>query len=53
MEVVIICSRVHRQRARFNDDVDDVVPLVVHSVCAGFEEQALLGTNSVSNSYVH
>ena len=39
----------HRQWARFNDDVDDVVPLAVRSVRAGLAEQALSGANPVSN----
>ena len=43
------CSKVHRQWARFNDNVDDVVPLDVRSVCAGLAEHALPGTNLVSN----
>ena len=43
------CSKVHRQWARFNDDVDDVVPLAVRSVRAGLAEQALSGANPVSN----
>ena len=43
------CSKVHRQWAIFNDDVDDVVPLAVRSVRAGLAEQALSGANPVSN----
>ena len=39
----------HRQWARFNDDVDDVVPLAVRSVHAGLAEQALSVANPVSN----
>ena len=41
------CSKVHRQWARLNDDVDDVVPLAVCSVNPGLAEQALSGANPV------
>ena len=46
------CSKVHRQWARFYDDVDDVVPLAVRSVRAGLAEQASSGANPVSNLVV-
>ena len=45
LEVVIIVAK----WARFNDDVDDVVPLAVRSIHDWLAEQALSGANPVLN----
>ena len=53
------CTRAHKQWARFNDDVDDVVPLAMGSVEAvlpdqamqdqAMSDQAMSGTQAFSN----
>ena len=43
------CKRAHKQWARFNDDVDDVVPLVIRSVEAAMPDQAMPKHQVVSN----
>ena len=43
------CRRPHRQWARFNDDVDDVVPLGVRIVLISGADQSVSGNQTVSN----
>ena len=43
------CTRAHKQWARFNDDVDDVVPLAIHSIEALVSDQTLPESQTVSN----
>ena len=43
------CTRAHKQWARFNDDVDDVIPLAVRSVEVVLPDQATSGTQAFSN----
>ena len=43
------CTRAHKQWARFNDDVDDVVPLAIRSVEAAMPDQAMPEHQVVSN----
>ena len=43
------CKRAHRQWARFNDDVDDVVPLAVRNISVQDVSQASPGNHAVSN----
>ena len=45
------CTGAHKQWARFNDDVDDVVPLVIHSIEASERapDQTLPESQTVSN----
>ncbi|MCG8047953.1 MAG: RNase H-like domain-containing protein, partial [Candidatus Thiodiazotropha endolucinida] len=43
------CRRAHKQWARFNEDVDDVVPLAVRSVEALMPDQTLTESQAVSS----
>ena len=43
------CTPAHKQWARFNDDVDDVVPLAIRSVEAAMPDQAMPEHQVVSN----
>ena len=43
------CTRAHRQWARFNDDVDDVVPLAVRNINVQDRNRAQSSNPSVSN----
>ena len=43
------CRRAHRQWARFNDDVDDVVPLAVRDINVQEADQVPSNQHTVSN----
>ncbi|MCG8035188.1 MAG: DDE-type integrase/transposase/recombinase [Candidatus Thiodiazotropha taylori] len=43
------CRRAHRQWARFNEDVDDVIPLAVRSIQANDSDQPLPRTRAILN----
>ena len=43
------CRRAHRQWARFNDDVDDIVPLAVRSIEVEVQDIDSSGAQTISN----